>query len=72
MDSTFQTAEGRFNYSVCALFLHEQHILTMRDACSPYDSLPGGRVALHETAEQALLWELLGWMRLATSLRSSQ
>lgn len=55
---TFQTAEGRFNYRVCAVILHENKLLAMRDDRSPYFYLPGGRVHLHKTAEQAVIREL--------------
>ena len=58
MDITFPTGEGRFNYRVCALILHEGKILAMKDERSPYYYLPGGRVALHERAEDALLREM--------------
>ena len=58
MDLTFQTSEGRFNYRVCAVILHENKLLAMRDERSPYYYPPGGRVRLHETAEDAVLREL--------------
>lgn len=58
MDLTFKTDEGRFNYRVCAVILHENKILAMHDERSPYYYLPGGRVNLHETAEAAVLREL--------------
>ncbi|MGI5894382.1 MAG: NUDIX hydrolase [Candidatus Merdivicinus sp.] len=58
MDITFRTEEGRFNYRVCAIIIENGKILAMHDERSPYYYLPGGRVALHETAEQALLREL--------------
>lgn len=58
MDITFRTENGRFNYRVCAMILHEGKILAMHDDRSPYFYLPGGRVALHERAEDAVLREL--------------
>ena len=58
MDLTFQTPEGRFNYRVCAIIIHDNHILAMHDECSPYYYLPGGRVQLQETAEKAVLREI--------------
>lgn len=58
MDVTFLTQEGRFNYRVCAVILHEGKILAMHDERSPYYYLPGGRVCLHETAESAVLREV--------------
>lgn len=58
MDITFKTDEGRFNYRVCAIIIHNDKLLAMHDERSPYYYLPGGRVMLHETAEQAVLREI--------------
>lgn len=58
MDITFSTNAGKFNYRVCAVILHENKILAMRDERSPYYYLPGGRVALHKTAETVVLREV--------------
>ena len=58
MDVTFKTPEGRFNYRVCAILLHGGKLLAMHDEVSPYYYLPGGRVLLHETAEEAIVREL--------------
>lgn len=58
MDITFKTEQGIFNYRVCAIIIHEEKLLAMRDERSPYYYLPGGRAALHETAEQAVLREV--------------
>ncbi len=58
MDCTFPTEQGRFNYRVCAVILSDDRLLAMRDERSPYYYLPGGRVTLHETAEDAVLREL--------------
>lgn len=58
MDLTFKTSEGRFNYRACAVIINNNKILAMKDKRSPYYYLPGGRVALHESAEDALLREL--------------
>lgn len=58
MDVTFQTPEGRFNYRVCAVMCSGRKLLAMRDERSPYYYLPGGRVLLGETAEQAVLREV--------------
>ncbi len=58
MDITFRTEQGRFNYRVCAIIIHENKLLAMHDENSPYYYLPGGRVALHETAEKAVLREV--------------
>lgn len=58
MDITFSTGSGKFNYRVCAVMIHENKILAMHDERSPYYYLPGGRVSLHETAENAVLREV--------------
>ena len=58
MDITFKTEQGRFNYRVCAVMLHNEKILAMRDERSPYYYLPGGRVSLHETAQEAVMREV--------------
>lgn len=58
MDIMFRTAEGTFNYRVCAVMIHDGKLLAMHDGRSPYYYLPGGRVMLHETAEQAVLREV--------------
>ena len=64
MDITFKTPEGRFNYRVCAMIINDGRILAMKDEVSPYYYLPGGRVQLHETAEEALLREIREEMKL--------
>lgn len=58
MDITFKTPEGVFNYRVCAIIVHNEKLLVMKDERSPYYYLPGGRVTLHETAEKAVLREI--------------
>ena len=57
-DLTLRLPSGRFNLRVGAVILHEGHLLAMQDENAPYFYLPGGRVRLHETAEDALLREL--------------
>ena len=58
MDISFRTDQGRFNYRVCGIILRDGKLLTMRDELSPYAYLPGGRVKMHETAEEAIVREL--------------
>lgn len=58
MDISFLTGTQKFNYRVCAMILHENKILAMRDERSPYYYLPGGRVKMGETAEQAVIREV--------------
>jgi len=58
MDISFKLDDGKFNYRVCAVMISDGKLLTMRDDRSPYSYLPGGRVALGETAENAVLREV--------------
>ena len=58
MDITFEAPEGIFNYRVCAVIIRNESLLVMTDERCPYYYLPGGRVALHETAEEAVLREI--------------
>ena len=58
MDITMKTQEGLFNFRVCAVMLNEGNILAMMDDRSPYYYLPGGRVQLHETMEDAVVREV--------------
>jgi len=57
VDISFKTEEGRFNYRVCGLVIERGKILAMKDERSPYYYLPGGRVAMGETAERAVIRE---------------
>ena len=54
-DISFRDGNDKFNYRVCAMILHNGKILAMRDTRSPYYYLPGGRVSIGETAENAVL-----------------
>ena len=58
MDISFAVGENKFNYRVCAMFIHDGAILAMQDERSPYYYLPGGRVKMGETAETAVLREV--------------
>jgi len=58
MDISFRTPEGRFNYRVSAVILRDKHLLTMQDNAYSYSYLPGGRVKMGETAQQAMQREL--------------
>ena len=63
MDISFKVENEKFNYRVCAVIISENSILAMHDERSPYFYLPGGRVKMGETAEQAVMrevWEELG------------
>lgn len=58
MDISFKNGNEKFNYRVCAVILHGGKILAMHDERSPYFYLPGGRVKLGETAEDAVIREV--------------
>lgn len=58
MDIVFKTERGKFNYRVCAMMISDGEILAMQDDRSPYFYLPGGRVNMGETAEQAVVREV--------------
>ena len=58
MDISFNQENQRFNYRACAMIISENRILAMHDERSPYFYLPGGRVKLGETAEQAVVREV--------------
>ncbi len=58
MDISFKIENSKFNYRVCALFIHDGRILAMHDERSPYFYLPGGRVELGERAEDAVMREV--------------
>ena len=58
MDISFKSGNGKFNYRVCAVMISDGKILAMHDERSPYYYLPGGRVELGETAENAVIREV--------------
>lgn len=58
MDISFKTNDEKFNYRVCAIMISDNRILAMHDERSPYFYLPGGRVKMGETAEQAIIREM--------------
>ena len=58
MDVVLKTENGRFNLRVCGIIIHNGKLLAMRDENSPYYYLPGGRINLHERAEDAILREM--------------
>ena len=58
MDISFISGNEKFNYRVCAVIISECKILAMKDERSPYYYLPGGRVSMGETAEDAVIREL--------------
>lgn len=58
MDISFKMENEKFNYRVCAIMISDNRLLAMKDERSPYYYLPGGRVAMGETAEQAVIREI--------------
>jgi len=58
MDISFKLENNKFNYRVCAMLISDNKILAMHDDRSPYYYLPGGRVTMGETAEDAVLREV--------------
>ena len=58
MDISFKSSNKKFNYRVCAMMISDEKILAMHDDRSPYYYLPGGRVAIGETAENAVIREV--------------
>ena len=58
MDVSFKIGNEKFNYRVSAMIISDGKILAMHDERSPYYYLPGGRVAIGETAENAVIREI--------------
>ena len=58
MDISFKVDNEKFNYRVCAMMISDGKILAMHDDRSPYYYLPGGRVSLGETVENAVIREV--------------
>ncbi|MGH4122825.1 MAG: NUDIX hydrolase [Clostridium sp.] len=58
MDISFKTDEGRFNYRVAGIIIHHNKLLIMKDDHSPYYYIPGGRVAMNELSEDAIIREI--------------
>ena len=56
MDCNFMTPEGRFNFRVGAVIVRDGRLLGVHDweDGDGFHYLPGGRVRLHETLEEAL------------------
>lgn len=57
-DIKFDTPEGHFNFRVAGVFLYHGRLLAMKEENIDHYYLPGGRVRMHETMEEALLREM--------------
>ncbi|MBQ7874247.1 MAG: NUDIX domain-containing protein [Oscillospiraceae bacterium] len=57
MDISFKNGNEKFNYRACAMIINDGKILAMKDERSPYYYLPGGRIKIGETAEEAVIRE---------------
>ena len=68
MDISYVTGNEKFNYRVCAMMIDDNKILAMHDERSPYFYLPGGRVAMGETAEQAVIREVQEELNITPSI----
>lgn len=58
MDLTFVTDSGKFNYRVGAIIIQDEKLLMVKNKYAPYYYSVGGRVKLHETAEDAVIREV--------------
>ena len=58
MDISIKAAEGTFNYRAAAIIVHEGKLLVLQNEGISHDYLPGGRVHLGESVENALVREL--------------
>ena len=68
MDISFNQENQKFNYRVCAMVISGNRILAMHDERSPYFYLPGGRVKMGETAEQAVIREVREELRVTLKI----
>lgn len=69
MDITFETGKEKFNYRVCAIIINDGKILAMKDYRTPYYYLPGGRVQMGETAEEAVLREVQEELNITAKIK---
>ena len=58
MDISIKSDNGKFNFRVCAVIICDRKILAMHGIQMPYYYLPGGRVFVGETAEDAVIREV--------------
>lgn len=58
MNISYTIDNSKFNFRVGAIIINDNKLLAMHDERSPYYYLPGGRVKLHEIAEEAIIREI--------------
>lgn len=58
MDISFKTNEGKFNYRVAGIIIHNNKLLVMKDENALYYYIPGGRVGMNELSETAIVREI--------------
>ena len=58
MDITYTINNNKFKYRVGAIIINDNKLLAMHDERSPYYYLPGGKVKMNESAEQAIIREI--------------
>ena len=68
MDISFIKDERKFNYRVFGIVINDNKILAMKDERSPYYYLPGGRVMMGETAEDAIIREVKEELEIEASI----
>ena len=68
MNISFVSGQEKFNYRVCAVILSEHRVLAMHDERSPYYYLPGGRVRMGESAEDAVVREVKEELNIKASI----
>lgn len=56
-DITLRSQEGCFNFRAAAIIIHGNKLLVAKDTKYPCYYIPGGRVHLHETAQEAAVRE---------------
>lgn len=68
MDISFNTQEGLFNFRVAGVFVHDGLLLAMKESNIDHYYLPGGRVRMNETMEEALGREIGEELKAAASI----